>query len=568
MTPARPDPADTMARALTVLLRARDTMPADTTDPAVTSEWVKATLGTSYLEWYPGEATVDEIWNTVQSLPGRITDLPSQIETGLGEAFRPDTYLGPLISDVERIVGSEWSTIESDLQKGLAEITQYAALMGQVNAALKHYERRFGYAMSSLKDLASLTGRDFPALDLLGAIKGFITSPNAGDAETALIALMKMSIVDSNPMFQMAGLVMTPGLGGVWSNIFPCALAPGQLNQWINPDPPASGPPVSAEERDYRKELVAAIDHYCRGRFGGPNGGGALRGADDRLALEVLADLASVVLTTTFAYVVRHPNLPSPVIPTAEWAQRFLKLRADDRGNQFSLTFSRHLGYQVKAVAGLVFRGFWAINTLNAALVEAIASVLGNLFGGLFEAALRDLLWSVEIHEVYPDQKLNAAAWTWDTQETINGDATQHLKYGVFIRANVLEEAERPLLQKLITSFSTLQALLKDYGAYMDSLRDYQPDEVVSVTTDTVSVTDVSRASTTATVKATSSFPAEFPSIPVLRAYCDGQYVVMQKVSSQAKAKGASYVAKLTDLTPGSTLSVRSNYGGVATHTT
>lgn len=559
------DVGDVILEVLTSAILKRHSLPDDSATHAEVKQWVRGALGDSWWD------LLYDIYNVVEGLPQRlinlatdISNVPSSVVKDLQSYLVPNAFLQTLEGDLKQAVTANWSSIEANLRTGFRELTQHISLIGQFAQAFKYYGTRFNYVKNSFEDLAKILGKNPPEAALMQALERLITCKDAAGAEQALVDLMKLVVVDSNPIFRLAEAVLHSGFSGVWSNIFPCPVAPGDLNLWINPKPS-----VEAAEREFRKELVAAVDHYCRGKFGSGEAKGVLRAADDRLALQLLADFISVILSTTFGFILRRPTLPSPTLPKLAWAFPFQQaVRADDVANEVSIALSRQLGYQAKAGAGLLLRGFWDVSTMNNSLVEGLASLAGNTFSGLLEAFLHDLFWSVEIHEAYPDDtKSDNFVWAWDTEETINGAPSNTLQYRVFVRSSVVAQAEAEILTKLITNpaSETLRKLLTDYGAYMDAIRDYRPDDArAEVTTDAVTITSVSLdGSGKAVIEADSGYPADFPSPPVLRAYCAGECIVMQKI---ATAPGASrYRVNFDRLQSGSMLYIRSNYGDMST---
>jgi len=333
----------------------------------------------------------------------------------------------------------------------------------------------------------------------------------------------------------------------------------------INPNP--ANNPICDEEREFRLEVIAAIDHYCHGKFGGGNGKTLLRAADDRLAIELIADISSVLFSTFFGYILRRPALPSPVLPKPEWAHPFNHIRrADDHAHKMSITFSRQVTYPLKASLGLVLRGFWELNTLNNSLVEGITSLASNLVSSLLESFLYDFLWSVEIHETYtPYQEIKDPdlVWGWSTLEPIFNDSkenVQYLNFGVWVRKSIVSSAEAKLLKRLINENEVvkelLQDLLKDYGAYVQSIRDYSDNPVLpEVLTDSLEVTLTNK-----TLTAKCTFPNNFPSIPVLRAYVDGKSLIMKNTGSNSGK--SQYTCNIEKKSADSVIYVRSNYGG------
>jgi hypothetical protein len=218
-------------------------------------------------------------------------------------------------------------------------------------------------------------------------------------------------------------------------------------------------------------------------------------------------------------------------------------------------------------------RGFWDISTLNNSLVEGVTSLISNTVSSVLESFLHDFLWSVEIHETYtkPDpDKDSKCVWGWKTQEAIhagsNGD--QYLYYGVWVRPSIMSEVEAGILKKLVTenefTRELLQNLLQDYGAYMQSIRDYTDEdwEETGVVTDTLKITS---SKSSAALTAQSRYSKSFPSAPVLRAYYEGKCMVMKlnKENKEGEQSTAEYECVIpAEKTDHGAIYIRSNYGG------
>jgi hypothetical protein len=531
--------------------------------------------------WYPGkyaieaiEAAVNEIKRTVGTISTHVGQLPGKIthaaET-LEHMLQPSPFLTGLLGKAEGIEAELQKKfgerLRPKLEAGLGQLEQMITLIHLVQTEFDYIEKRFGYAANSLASLNKILDKGSAAPSLLVSLEGLVVARSGKDAMTALLGLAEYALVHANPAVGLALAVVHGGGGGVWSKLFPYSLAPGDLDAWINEEKHEDGTKVEGEEREFRKELVAALDHYCRGKFGNQDFKGMLRAVDQREAIQTLVDLTSVLFSTLFGYVLRHPKLPSPTLPKLEWAHPFHgKVRHDDMAAEFAITFSRHFSYQIKSVTGLVARGFWEVSSHNEALVETVSAIASNLFSSLIESFLHNLLWSVEIHETYGESS-QAAVWRWNTREKADGAGA--LAYQVYVRPGLLSDVEAAALKKLFDrkEADVLKKLLADYGAYADALRPYRAVDMTDAAKDEVAIAAVAGdKSGSVKVTATSTYPTTFPSIPVLRAYCNGKPLVMKK-SGPANGGSQGYEctfvpSDLFSVTKGDTIYVRSNYGG------
>jgi hypothetical protein len=278
------------------------------------------------------------------------------------EKFLPHSVIHKLLEDLEKAVKKGEKDIEKELQKGIKQVTRYITAIGQIAHELDYYLVRFEYAVNSLKDLALIVGNNAPPEKFFNALRDLISAKKPGESFKAMLNLMELLLISSNPLFKLAEVVLNIVKGKGLSHAFPYAVAPGDLDLWINPTKDKLkdrdihiGTEIEEQERAFRLEMVAAIDHYCRGKFGGKELQSVLRAADDRLAIELIADLSSVLLSTVFGYVLRHPRLPSPTLPKHEWAHPFNHIRrADDGAAKMSITISRQITYPLKSGVGLV----------------------------------------------------------------------------------------------------------------------------------------------------------------------------------------------------------------------
>jgi hypothetical protein len=506
---------------------------------------------------------------TLGSVEHMVVSIPSKI-TGAAETLQHMVQPSPLLTELVVGAGNIETKLEQEfekklspkLQAGLAQLVQLITLLQLIHKEYDYVERRFKYALNSFASLNQILKKGSSTPRLLENIQHLLMPRDGKDAGMALLGLAEYALVHANPVMGMAMSIVHGGGGGMWSDLFPYGLAPGDLDAWINEDK------VDPEEREFRKEMVAALDHYFRGKYGSKDHKGLLRAADQREAIQTLIDLTSVLFSTLFGYALRHPKLPSMSLPKLDWAHPFPGVvRHDDSAAEFAITFSRHLGYQVKAVTGLYLRGFWEVNTHNDALVESVSAIASNLFNTLIEAFLHNLLWSIEIHETYEETSKNSV-WNWDTKEAVDGGGT--LSYQVFVRPGFLSEVEAKILKSILArkEADVLKKLLRDYGAYADALRPYREVELPVAAKDKVVIDKVAAVKPeTVKVSARSTHPANFLSVPVLRAYCNGTALVMKATGtagSKPQLYECTFASNGTNLKEGDTIHVRSNYGGAA----
>ena len=382
-------------------------------------------------------------------------------------------------------------------------------------------------------------------------------------------------VVKSSPMLSFVSLVVS------WISDpknfelphFGMGLTPGRLYEFLNG---TDEKPVLDEEREFRIELVSALDRYFHGEYevpqlaamaglGGNNRNGtndtALHEAprqthsvDSKLAIQTLTDVIRIVLQTSFGFIFRAPHLPSLMAPKMSLLRPSVQLHQQPHlvaAKHASATMSRAISAPIKALSGLLFRGVWEVNAHNEALVELVASTISEIIGSITGTLTYSLFSLLEIREVYDDPKpIKRCLLGWKTgAEWAPGNPTfqavvvakgmlgnEKLEDDFYDVINdLLEDAENN------SRVSMIENLLKDYGAYLELSRDcHEPD----LTDNSIKV-DLKPSADSILVTAT--FTDTDKDLPVvLRVYADGQHKIM----------GKDHTAELEKLTKGALVHV------------
>src|SRR5262249_7022731 len=126
----------------------------------------------------------------------------------------------------------------------------------------------------------------------------------------------------------------------------------------------------------------------------------------------------------------------------------------EDLGIRFGQLFAREIRITIRAIIGLVLRGFWGFTIGNYVLIELISVTIAVFFSAMIEAVIRNLTWSLQIVSCYPtalfdvppisdtesvNPKLGGAqlVYYWPSAETIanTGEVPDRLWYVAIVRA-------------------------------------------------------------------------------------------------------------------------------------
>jgi hypothetical protein len=448
------------------------------------------------------------------------------------------------------------------------------------------YSNRFTIATNSLAVLVKKASSEVNDLStLMSSIKpvlfgsGDDRSKATEEAIEALADLLLYLVQNMNPVTGVISrLLPAPGqTTSVFQRLFPFWIPPGTLRQWLNAEgdfglaqfngaDSAKALQLAAEERAFRRELVAAVDRYLRTTSVGF--GTLLRSTDQRSSVEALLDLFNVLCSTFFGFVLRCPGMPSTSLTKMPFAYASpVKARSGDIGSDVAAAVSRQIVQPMKSALGVVLNGLWAVSPNNQPLVEAVSGTLTHLVRSVLECLLNGVFWSVEIRETYPDGTLDPESELgpgWPSIETYKtGGTTQALQYRVYRRAGLLDVVSTPDFTELVTS-SLVTGLLQDYASYRDAISEYSgfgvAQEVDKVHEPTTSFDTAQQA---IDVKVTvDSNGIDLRSVPVIRAYYNGVPTVLTCANTQGDQR--QYEGRIELAPQDGRVWVVSNYGGMS----
>lgn len=435
--------------------------------------------------------------------------------------------------------------------KEVFERLPYQSLIKLMLREAEDYEKRLEYVMNSLYKLErAVTGNKLENSPFKIKFKTI---------ENDLVAIAGW-VFRHTTLGMFISLIEDPTLKNVVSKIIPLPpkVEADFLHVWLT----EKG--VDPEEREFRKQLVACVDHFVRdhrairGNLAIPTGSSA------KNATNLLSDFLSLLFSCVGGFAFRHPNVPSPTLPKLHWAKRHRPPRRPfDGADVVSTGVSRSISYAIKGAVGTIGRGAWEINAHNDALIEGIASGVASLVGALIQSLLHDLFWAVEIREIYNDQQKDALAH-WPSVP--DGEADPTSCWGVTIRTKIVPQAWAKTLGDVIAKKEPeLVGLLHSYTAYMDAIRPYTDplgigeDEKISIDS-----YEESPSKLVITYECTSG---DLERCPVIRAYCNGAATVMTPDSFGAKKK-RTYTCAFDEVPPEDAMAyVRSGWGGSAAAT-
>lgn len=383
--------------------------------------------------------------------------------------------------------------------------------------------------------------------------------------------LIGFMIVQMNPALRVAVKLMSKGSkDGILQSVFPMWIQPGMLNGWLGASQDFEVFYPDSDEKkgielEFRRELVAALDRYFRSAS--DSHGKLLRATDQRSSVEGLLDVVGVICSTVFGFVLRSsPNIPSACLPKLDFANPFAaSVRADDFGDEVAATIARQIAQPLKAVLGVALNGVWIFTPNNQPLVEAVSGFLAHAVRSLIEFLLRDLFWSVEIHETYENDTSQNDKLVkidpWDTGERCPDGPK--LVYRVYRHYGLLGNLEADTIGTLLTGSPLLLDLLKDFVAYRAAIREYEGTLALGVPSDDVSAKATFDGKTLVVTAKSDWTNLTIPSKPVLRAYYEGKPIVLTPESGDAHTE--TYTGRFPNSVGGGQLWVGSNYGGSCT---
>lgn len=463
------------------------------------------------------------------------------------------------------------------LQEGgqFTHLLNHLTLVRSMENAGLEYADRFKISANSILTLVEAAAPQAKLIgDLLGKIEKVLFGTRANgncteDVESVAEDLAELSFYlfeqSAGALVPLLMLMPAPERPGVLKKLFPTWVPPGTLSRWLNGTGDFScafdkDPQKRAEELAFRRRLVAALDQYFR--TGSSTFGTLLRGGDQRSGVDALLDLVSVLSSTVFGFVLRSPLVPSSGPQKAPFASYSpVVVRPDDVAGEMAATLSRHIVQPVRSMLSVVLNGLWAFSPNNQALVDAASGSVSHMLQSILEGVIGGVLWSFELHETYVDGSLadkDDLLSSWRSGETYGtGLRLQYCLYrrpGFF--ANVTSDALKALLE-----IDTVQQLLQDYAAYREALVEYRgvgftwnPDKITF---------DATFDATGVAITATSSWGnMRIPSVPVLRAYCNGIPAVLTPAQGPSTAGKRAYGGRIDNVTIGPVW-VRSNYGGI-----
>lgn len=383
---------------------------------------------------------------------------------------------------------------------------------------------------------------------------------NHNEIETLLChfeELFKEILINSSPMLGAINWIVEcainnefqlPGDKGF-------ALSPGRLYEFINDDELEEG------EREFRKELVSALDRYIHGEFeiASANTSNSstkdvetrtTHAADSKLTVQILSDILGITLQTSIQFIFRLPHMPSIMAPKNSLFQPEEKAHPQNRAAKHaSATISRSISAPIKATTGMLFRGFWEVSTHNDSIVEVLSSTLAHFVGSFVESVSHTLFSLIEIREIYDiESSGDRILYSWPTRTTYDIDKTQYIHQAVILRKGVIngEAIEADVHKALKNIFdlckpdkdkkatkekaknpkanSIILSLIQDYSTYIEISREHQEPDMSDKSIE-VQGSNVNNASLITAV-----YEDPDPALPiVLRAFSRGKSYIMNK---------------------------------------
>jgi len=381
-----------------------------------------------------------------------------------------------------------------------------------------------------------------------------------------ITTLCEEILISSSPLLATIGWVVECAIEGKLHlpNNKGFGLSPGRLYEFINSDE------VKQEEREFRLELVSALDRYIHGEYEThspaqkQNDSSASSNPEDREthsidskpATQILTDLLNIVLQTSVSYIFRLPHMPSTMAPTNFLLQQNTLDHVQNKAaHQASSMISRSVGAPVKALSGVLFRGFWEVSTHNDAIVEVVSASFSHMVSSLVKSVSHTLFSLIEIRELYTDLSgTNNCMTCWPTKVpyTDSNNADQYTYQAVVLRKGVLKDKKTEDLiikalseifkqtksltireddkeTKTIQVDSILLSLLKDYGTYLEMSRYYHAPDIKDYSID-VNLKTISDSKT----EIIAEYDDPDPKLrTVLRAYVQGKCIILNKGDEQ-----------------------------------
>jgi len=327
-----------------------------------------------------------------------------------------------------------------------------------------------------------------------------------------------------------------------WGEL-PSMLPVGMLNAWLNDPDHYDGRAPAAVQRQFRVRMVAVADAYVRHQLDVPGQPFAqkmpLNEVDRRESGQALAD-AVCLFFDTVAHFIFEPEC-FPLIDVDLHG-------IEDLGVRFAMLVAREIRITIRAILGLLLRGFWNFSLMNHVLIEFIAVIIQVFFSAMIEGVIRNLTWSLQVvschgsalfDDASPDEPTLKAApllggarlvYYWPSAERVANttDNVDRLWYVALVRNPDVDlpAASYPKPYKKDAShdpadFKYVLGLLRDFGAYIDvAYQRFRIDARFPVTeaNDEVTITRAEIIGGRLFVEATTTATFEEPR-PVLRAY-------------------------------------------------
>ena len=508
---------------------------------------------------------VDPIWNSIASVENTarnsLNNLKIELEKNISDVTGRINAIEGLFGDVEtKIKKKVWdvASYPVTLSKGLVEdrIRKIVKpVTDKLESALDLFEIARELEKANVLEVSDRLRWTGKALTFLLNSNKVITVTDVfddlmkhedrnkllGDLEK----LIETVLVSSNPMMAALDWIVKSAIAGelYMPEDMGYGLSPGRLYAFVNDPALEPGKNGGSGEREFRIELVSALDRYFRGEYdlpaitASPATLQSIQRVDGKTALQTLTDVFRILVQVSFGFVFRIPQMPSVIAPR-------MSLLHDRHGHQpqlvaarhASATLSRALASPIKAITGLLLRGFWEVSSHNEALVELVSSSVSQTLGSFVESVTHTLFALIEIREVYNDpSQCDRCLVSWPTQAKWDTKQNKTTFQAVVIRRGLLgdEEKEDALFKGLDTIFkkvkeknrgSILESLLKDYGTYIEISRDYhEPD----MTDNSIKVSATMKQQL---ISVQAEYDDKDKNLPiVLRVYAAGNYTIMDE---------------------------------------
>lgn len=181
----------------------------------------------------------------------------------------------------------------------------------------------------------------------------------------------------------------------------------------------------------------------------------------------------------------------------------------------------------MKSLLTVSLEGIWDFTPNNEELVEVVGGTVSHFFRTLLEGFFSGLFGSFELHETYQKGDL----WAKDKQLKVWEPGEEYgnkkkLRFSMYLRPGLFAKAELDAFQTILKD-PTVFGLWQDYAAYRQALRNYrgvgftrEPDEVKLIS--------IKFSANSVAISVSSDWnKKDFPSVPVLRASCNGESIIL-----------------------------------------